>query len=92
MTGARLVRLPEGSEILLHRDRRRGRVPHRRRDLARQLAAHIARGEETRDGRHHPVVGDEVAACVVLRVPVDEAGIGLEPHEDEYPTTGSSTR
>src|SRR5207247_2899038 len=51
--------------------------------LARQLTADVPGGEQTGNGRHHAIVGDEVAAQVVLRVPLDEVRVGLEPDEDE---------
>src|SRR5205085_6325752 len=64
-------------------DRRGGRIAHRRGDLAGELAAHIAGGEQPRDRGHHALVGDEVAAGVVLRVPLHQARVGLEADEDE---------
>src|SRR5438874_8772751 len=74
----------ERREILLDRDRRRGRIADGGRDLACQLAAHVARREQARDRGHHPVIGEEVAARVVFEVSLDEARVGLESDENEH--------
>src|SRR2546425_4637241 len=74
----------ERREILLDRDRRCGRIADGGRDLACQLAAHVARREQARDRGHHPVIGEEVAPLVVLEVSLDEARVGLEPDENEH--------
>src|SRR5205823_13083710 len=80
---ARLLPLPQSRQILLDGDRRGGLIAHRRGDLAGELAAYVARGEQPRDRGHHALVGDEVAAGVVLRVPLHQARVGLEADEDE---------
>src|SRR5204863_6080821 len=71
-------------EILLYGNRRRSGVADGGRDLARQLAAHIARRKQTRDGGHHPIIGDEVAARVMFGVSLDQTRVGLEPDENEH--------
>src|SRR5206468_12168919 len=74
----------ERREILLDRDRRRGRIADGGRDLACQLTAHVARREQARDRGHHPVIGEIGRAHVVFEVCLDEARVGLEPDENEH--------
>src|SRR5207244_10778808 len=64
--GGQLVWLPQGGEILLHGDRRGGRLADRRCALPRELAAHVAGREQTGARRHHPAGGQEVPAAVGL--------------------------
>src|SRR5918999_1774527 len=70
-------------QILLHRDGGGGCVANSSRDLAGELGSYIDGREESGNGGHHPVVGDEVPAGIVNRMLLDESGIGAEADEHE---------
>ena len=48
----------------------------------------VARREQARDRRHHPVVGDDVAAGVVREVSITRPVFGLKPMKTKHPVAG----
>ena len=49
------------------------------------MIVHVTRREQTGNRGHHPVVGDEVTARIMLHVLLDEPGVRPEADEDEGP-------